>query len=380
MTLSHIIESQRLIVCVGPGGVGKTTVAAAIALEAARRGRRALVLTIDPARRLASALGLRGLDDSVVEVPAHGARGELWAAMLETRASYDALMHRIGKSEDATRRILENRVYQSFSRTLARSHAYVAMERLYDVVHGGWDLVVLDTPPMRSALDILDAPARLAGFLDDDIVRWFVRPPVSGALSRLLPLGGAAAMRLLALLASRRLVDELIEFFRVLLELRQGFRDRAEQVTKILRQPSTAFALVCAPSRTSLDDAAYLRDGLAQRGVPLAAVIFNLAFVSGTFSTAPLRDVAVLPPKQRLEALESDLDEVVSRNAVLLLLDDLARLRAATLTRNASGDRLAREFSQKLPEGCLSLQLPELERDVRDIPGLIEMGRALTSA
>jgi anion-transporting ArsA/GET3 family ATPase len=380
VTLSEIIDSKRLIVCVGPGGVGKTTVSAAIALEAARRGRRTLVLTIDPARRLAGALGLRGIDDSVVQVPDHGARGELWAAMLETRASYDALMQRIGKNPESTRRILENRVYRAFSRTLARSHAYIAMERLYDVIHGGWDLVVLDTPPMRSALDILDAPGRLASFLDDDIVRWFLRPPETGALSRLVPLGGIAAMRLLALLASRRLVDELTEFFHVLLDLRQGFRERAAQVTNILREPSTAFALVCAPSRTSLDDAAYLRDGLVQRGVPLAAVIFNLAYVSGTFSTAPLRDVPMPTPLERVQALESELDEAVSREAALLLLEDLARLRQVTLARNASAELLAREFSQKLPEHCLRLQLPELDRDIRDVPGLMDLGRALASA
>ena len=153
------LASQRLLVCVGPGGVGKTTLAAALGVGAARRGKRVLVLTIDPAKRLASALGLDGLDDEIRPVDLHGdsATGSLHAAMLDTRASYDALITRIAPNEDARARILDNRVYNAFSRTLARSHAYVAMERLHEVMRDDtWDLVILDTPPLRSALDILD--------------------------------------------------------------------------------------------------------------------------------------------------------------------------------------------------------------------------------
>ena len=193
MSVDELLQSS-LVVCVGPGGVGKTTMSAALAVRAAHQGKRVAVITIDPARRLADALGLDGLSDELRPVDMSGA-GTLHAAMVDTGASYDALMGRItgGAERDA---ILKNRVYQAFSKSLARSHAYVASERLYDLTHTGFDLVVLDTPPTRSALEILDAPARLLQFLDDGVLRFFLEESsATGALSKLLQLGGKGALR-----------------------------------------------------------------------------------------------------------------------------------------------------------------------------------------
>lgn len=275
--LAQLHRDVRVLVCVGPGGVGKTTLAAAIAVDAASMGRRVALVTIDPARRLASALGLAGhLDDTLRAVP--GAPG-LEAAMLDTRASFDALVHRITPSEVERRAILDNRVYEAFSRTLARPHAYVAMERLYDLVtQGAHDLVVLDTPPTRSALDILDAPGRLARFAGSGIADALVAalgPRETGFRAGLKRRGQAVVAQLLAQLFGRELATDLASFFAVFLHLRAGFATRAAEVQRILRAPGTAFVLAAAPDGTHLEDARALASGLSERGVPISYVLSN---------------------------------------------------------------------------------------------------------
>lgn len=275
MTPLDLCASRSLVVCVGPGGVGKTTFAAALAIGAARSGRRTAVITIDPARRLADALGLDGLDDELRRVPGL----PLDAAMLDTKAAYDALVRRITDDPAARARIFENRVYQSFSRTLARSHAYVAMERLYDATTSGdYDVVILDTPPTRSALDILDAPAHLVRFLDERVVSAFVGSGQGGARAWIRARGTEVAMRLFGAMAGDALMEELAGFFEVFLELRRGFAERAAVVQARLTDERTAFVLVTAPDATHLADAAYLRDGLLARGTKIDAVVFNRAF------------------------------------------------------------------------------------------------------
>ncbi|MCC6873684.1 MAG: ArsA family ATPase [Sandaracinaceae bacterium] len=271
-----IARDKHLLVCVGPGGVGKTTLSAALAVRAAREGRKVALLTIDPAKRLADALGLAGLGDALV--PVRGAPG-LEAAMLDTKASFDALIGRVAPDPDRYARILENQVYQSFSRTLARPHAYVAMERLYDVTsRGEHDLVILDTPPTRSALDVLDAPGRLVRFLDERVLDAFLGGEKGGAKAWLRARGASMAIGLLSRLVGRALVSELATFFEIFLDLRKGFVERASRTQEILRAPATAFALVTAPEPLHLADAGSLAAGLAERGVPLDALLFNRAF------------------------------------------------------------------------------------------------------
>ena len=332
--LSQVHEGARVLVLVGPGGVGKTTLAAALAIDAADRGRRVALVTIDPARRLADALGLGGgLDDSLSAID--GAPG-LEAAMLDTRASFDALVGRIADGADDRDRILANRVYRAFSRTLARPHAYVAMERLHDLVaRGAHDLVVLDTPPTRSALDILDAPGRLARFVGSSVAETLVSglAPRAGLRGWARARGRAVAGELLSRLLGEELSSELASFFGVFLHLRAGFAARAEEVRSLLLADDTRFVLAVAPDASHLDDARALAAGLTERGVTLDAVLWNrVARVhTSAAETAPRRETservllaarahrdALLAQDRRRRALAAGLLESLAIRAIHL--------------------------------------------------------------
>ncbi len=371
--MSHLevidaLLARRLVVCVGPGGVGKTTTAAALALRAARLGRRALVLTVDPAKRLADALGLEGLDDRVRRVEGVGP-GTLDAAMLDTKASFDALISRVAEGE-ARDAILDNRVYRAFSKTLARSHAYVAAERLYDVTHSGeYELVVLDTPPTRSALEILDAPSRLAQFLDQDVLRFFLeeRRGLAGTFANLAGLGGAAALELLGRLAGPALVGELVAFFRVLAHLREGFQHRAQVTSALLRDSATAYVLVASAASTSLDDARHLGHQLARKHAPPSLVLFNKGFVAEPGSEHPV---------------EAPCAPVTVDPALAPTYTKLRALRRALVDDREEAFATARRFVDEVAPKASAVVLGELERDLRrvdDLSALLAVGVELGS-
>ncbi len=363
--MSDFVPRAPVLVLVGPGGVGKTTVAAALGVSLAMQGKRVAVLTVDPARRLAGALGLDQLHDELrpVALP-RDAAGTLHAAMLETGSGYDDLLGRLVTDAGARESIFGNAVYRSFSRTLARSHAYLAMERLHDLVTSErFDHVVLDTPPTRSALEILDAPGRLARFLDDEIVRWFLSDAPKGRLSRLLPLGGAAVARVLSLLTSPRLVDELKEFFTVMGGLADGFRARATATADLLTSSSSQFLLVTGPSATSLADARHFAEGLAQRGVGIAAVVLNrmpeAAYPAPSASTL----AAGLP----------DLDRARLRS----LHDELVAFSERTRLCREHAERAVRA-SGVIEPSVPSCVLSEQSDAPLSVVALAELGRLLT--
>jgi anion-transporting ArsA/GET3 family ATPase len=248
--------------------VGKTTLAAALGLQEALRGRSVLVLTADPAHRLADALGVQGLRDvaSNIPLPSRGSGGELHALMLETKASADEIIRRAADDEARAQRVLDNRIYQAFSNTLARSHAYAAMERIHETVHDPrYDLVVVDTPPAQSSIEILDAPARLVRFLDQRVVRWFR--------------GGAIARRLLRMVAGDSLVTALTEFLTEMAFLREGFAERAREVHALMRSSSTSFVLVSSADSVGIEAAKSVAAEVAARDFELACVMFNRAFI-----------------------------------------------------------------------------------------------------
>ncbi len=353
--LSKVHEGARVVVCVGPGGVGKTTLAAALAIDAADRGRRVALVTIDPAHRLADALGLAGhLDDALREV--RGAPG-LEAAMLDTRASFDALVTRIARGDGDRERILANRIYRAFSRTLARPHAYVAMERLHDLVtQGAHDLVVLDTPPTRSALDILDAPGRLARFVGSSVAESLVSShATTGLRAWARGRGRAVVTELLARLLGQELATELAAFFEVFLHLRAGFAQRADAVQTLLRDESTRFVLVVAPEASHLDDARALAAGLASRGAHLDAVLSN--------RVARLHGEADAPTAPGSE----------TRDPVLLR----ARAHQAAARRSDARRRtLAANLVKSLENQPTHVVFPWEDAAPVDVPGLRRLGRA----
>lgn len=376
----ELVRDRSLVVCVGPGGVGKTTVSAAIGLAAARLGRRAAVLTIDPARRLADALGLPGLDDAIRRVPTErltgdrAIEGELWAAMVETAASYDALIERIALDEATLRRIRENRVFQAVSRSLARSHAYVAMERLYDAMeHGAYDLVVLDTPPARNAIEILDAPGRLSSFLDARIVGWLLPGERTGIGARLLAGGGQVARKLLELVTGPELLDEIVGFLDVFADLREGFVQRADRVQAVLHDEDTAFVLVSSASPASTDDAAWLHADLERRRVHVDAVVFNQSYVP-LRAEDPAAVVTALPgddPGARLHRLHPHLPPDVPDPGGLL--GTLRALRASAAEENGRHARVVDGLEAELASSCLRLRAPRFDEEIRDLGGLMQL-------
>jgi anion-transporting ArsA/GET3 family ATPase len=373
-SLAALLRERSLLVSVGPGGVGKTTISAAMALEAARMGRRVLVLTIDPARRLADALGLTGMDDDIhrVDIGAYAVEGgTLDACMLDTGASFDALMARVAPSTEVRDRILNNRVYRAMAGTLSRSHAYIAMERLHEVTtSGAYDLVVLDTPPTRNAIDILDAPNKLVAFLEDNVVKWFVRKRGGGLLDRLLATGSAAAQRLLGMLAGQFFLDEIIAFFEAFWELREGFRVRAEAARARLRDPNTAFVVVSSADVANLEDAKSLADGIRARGVRVAGTVINRAYEPiGRDPREVITAVEPFDPVRSAQVLWPDAPEP---ERVAKLVAQLAELRDETAAANAANVSAIESHGFRADE--LRVLVARLDHDIRDVEGLAELG------
>ena len=276
------LGEARLIVCVGAGGVGKTTTAATLGLCAALRGRKAMVLTIDPARRLANSLGLASIGNQETKIDLEklglNTSGELWAMMLDSRSSFDSLIARVATDDDARQRILDNHVYRHMADTFAGSQDYMATEVLYDVVAGGeYDLVVLDTPPVKNALDFLESPGRLLNFLDERVLRWFLRPYDANAVfGRSLLMGTSAVVyRLLAYVFGRDFLDDLAQFFQDFQGLYEGFVQRNQAVVELFRAEGTSFVTVCAPNESAIDVAQFFADELRRRELPRGGVIVN---------------------------------------------------------------------------------------------------------
>ena len=284
--LLRVIEDRRLVVCVGSGGVGKTTTAAAIGIQAAIQGRKAIVVTIDPARRLANSLGLEALGNDERAIPLSKftecgvePKGTLHAMMLDTRKTFDEVIWRVSPDEETRAKVLGNRVYRHISDTLSASHDYMASEKLYDLhTSGRYDLVVLDTPPMKNAIDFLEASGRLSRFLDEKIVGWFLRPHEEGRKRGLQLLSGTGTLvyRLLGNVFGNQFLDEISEFFLAFRDLLAGFRERADEVSQLLRNKQlTRFVVVCAPQSTSMEEARYFHAQLMQRSMPGGLFIVN---------------------------------------------------------------------------------------------------------
>ncbi len=279
--LRALLDDAPLVVCLGPGGVGKTTLSAVLALRAAATNRRSLVLTIDPARRLADALGLPGLTNDPVEIQAFRRMhegGRLSALMLDPAATFDHMIAMLVPDDERRASLLGNRYYQHMSRSLAGTLEYMAVERLHALSGSGeYDTIVLDTPPTTNALDFLEAPDRLAAFFSERVTRWF-RPPANskrGWAARLFDRGGARVMGLLGRIAGEEFVADTAGFFSAFADLLGDFRHRGQKVGQLLRDPGTVFVIVTSPDEARLTEAIEIDRRLSKAGCEARAFFVN---------------------------------------------------------------------------------------------------------
>ena len=364
MSLDSLLDKRSLIICVGSGGVGKTTTAAAIGLHAARQGKRVMVLTIDPARRLANSLGLSQFGNEETQIKLDDSvDGELWAMMLDTRSTFDALIGRVSPDADTRERILNNRVYRHISDSFGGSQEYMATEQLYDIVNTQkYDLVVLDTPPVKNALDFLESPGRLVQFLDKRILSWFLAPYEEDRLmGRLFRGTSAMVFKLLGYIFGREFLDELAEFLFIFRDLYDGFRERHEAVIRLFADPGTTFSVVCAPNAPSVAVATYFLDELRDRSMPCAGVIVN--------QMHPVLGHGLNPHEILFETAESMSDDLEA-NTAMQLIARLGVNHRRLLGLSQAEKVLCDEIEERLSVSQSMWHVPRLEGEVHDINAL----------
>jgi anion-transporting ArsA/GET3 family ATPase len=351
----------RIVVCCGAGGVGKTTTSAALALAAAEAGRTVVVLTIDPARRLAQSLGLRELDNEPRRIDVPGADGELHAMMLDMKRTFDDIVVAHSTPERA-QQILDNPFYQSLSSSFAGTQEYMAMEKLGQLrAAGTWDLVVVDTPPSRSALDFLDAPNRMSRFLDGTMIRLLTAPSRAGL--RFVSAGFLVFSRIISKVLGGQLLRDISAFVSALDTMFGGFRERATATYELLRRPGTAFVVVATPEPDALREASYFVDRLSAEGMPLAGLVLN--------RTHPPTTTAL--SATRAEALAEQLAEQDGADVAAAAL----RVHAERVAQATREQHLADRFTSAHPDVAVRT-VPAAAGDVHDLDGLRAMAAELT--
>ena len=354
-------QNTRVVVTCGSGGVGKTTTAAALALIGAEAGRRTVVLTIDPARRLAQSMGLTELDNTPREVDGVE-NGQLFAMMLDMKRTFDDVVLEHSTPERAEQ-IFANPFYQSLSSSFAGTQEYMAMEKLGQLVAANeWDLIVVDTPPSRSALDFLDAPNRLSRFLDGRMIRLLTAPAKAGgkAYLKVVTVSVGMVARVFTKVIGGDLLNDLSSFVTALESMFGGFRERAQQTYELLKKPGTAFVVVAAPEPDALREASYFVERLSAEAMPLAGVVVNrtrrvAAVDKGEPLTAARAELAA-------ESLTEDDDEAKLAQAAL-------RVHAEIATAAEHDARMTRRFCSAHPEVPVS-GVTALPSDVHDLDGL----------
>jgi len=298
MNLERTFEDKEILICCGSGGVGKTTAAASIALEEARRGRRVLVLTIDPARRLANAMGLEELGNRESPIPQQTLRdagirpdGELHGMMLDTKRTFDELIDRISPTPEKRDQILSNKYYHTLSNALAGSQEYMAMEKLHEIhKRGDYEFIVLDTPPTRHALDFLEAPRRMSDFLEGKVIQWMLKPyMIAGRAGfRFLHRSTTSILGIMEKVTGMEAMKGLAEFFMSFEGLYDGFKDRAKNVNRLLKSKRTCFLLVASPNKLILRETRFFAEKLMEFEMPLGGFVFNRVhpdYIRGARST-----------------------------------------------------------------------------------------------
>jgi anion-transporting ArsA/GET3 family ATPase len=382
LDVDRLIDDRRnrILVCCGSGGVGKTTTAAALGLRAAERGRRVVVLTVDPARRLAQSMGLTSLDNTprlVPGVPSDSDAGDagngdsrggsLHAMMLDMKRTFDEIVE-AHADPDRAAQILANPFYQSLSSSFAGTQEYMAMEKLGQLRRAEeWDLIVVDTPPSRSALDFLDAPQRLSRFLDGRLLRLLIAPAKVGgrAYMRVLNAGFGVVTGVLTKILGTQVLRDVQTFVSALDTMFGGFRERADYTYQLLRTPGTAFLVIAAPEPDALREASYFVERLAEERMPLAGLILNRV---------------QRPPAAQLSAARSlAAAEMLEAGAAPYPLAVAAlRLHADRMQEAAGQRRVAEHFTAAHPLVPVA-EIPAQPDDIHDLDGLRRIGQAFGS-
>jgi anion-transporting ArsA/GET3 family ATPase len=368
VSVAELLEGKRVCVCGGAGGVGKTTTSAAVALGMAARGAKVAVVTIDPAKRLANALGLEELENAPRRVdPARLAtggdeiQGELWAMMLDPKRTFDELIDRIAPDPARAEEIKENRVYRELSTAVAGSQEFTAVAKLFELEReGDFDLLVLDTPPSRNALDFLDAPGRLTSFLEGRALKAFIRP--TGLGMRVLGRGAAPFLGALRRITGVDLLSDLSTFFQLLGGMTDDFSERAGEVERMLRAPSTAFVLVTSAQRAAIEEAIWFRRTLQDNGMPFAGVIVNRVHHDILGDAEP-------------EDLIAGLESCVPAGLAARVAENFGDYHRLARRDARNIERLGAEL-----EGQPVILVPHLDDDVHDVEGLLQVRRFLFAA
>ncbi len=358
--------TTRVIVVCGSGGVGKTTTAAALAIRCAQGGARVVVLTIDPARRLADALGIGELGNTARRVPLPDLPpgASLDAMMLDAKATFDAVVARHAPSAEVRERILANHTYRFASTRLPGAHEYMAMEKLHELVSSGqWDVVVLDTPPAAHALEFLAAPARMANLMDEGVMQWLVLPTTRGGW-RMLERGSEMLAGVLKSMLGERTIVDIAEFFASFQGLWEGFRDRSNAVRALLAAPTTKFVLVTTPAAASRAEALAFLEVLGTRGLPFGGFLVNRCVTAPSGSEVP--DFGTRPAEVSAAEWEA-------------LVGALARLGEARRVRVAAQERAIAALTARAPEGAPVWRLPDLAEAPDDLASLAAFAQALPS-
>ena len=376
--VEQLLAAREVVIVCGSGGVGKTTTAAALGAKAvAELGGRVLVLTVDPARRLANALGLEAFGNVEVRVPDEAwaeagvtPRGELWAAMLDTKRSWDDLIVRHAPDARTRDAILANPLYTNITGRFVQSHDYIAMERLYELhASGTYDLLVVDTPPSRHALDFLDAPQRMVEFFGSRLLRWLTVP----YRSRIVSVASKPFTQVADRILGSQFLQDIAEFFTLFQTMHRGFVQRAEAVSRVLADRRSTFVVVSTLEAPARQEADYFVAELARRRLHLGAVVLN----------------KVLPPllldRRALEAADvlhrGARDLAAAINGELGPVDDVARVlgEVAGSFRDFSlaAHREADERAALAAAADVLVAVPHARRDIADLAGLLRVGEAL---
>ena len=363
--------NPRLLVVCGSGGVGKTTIAAALGVRAAiEDGKRVLVLTVDPARRLADALGLQEIGNVVVEVDvsSHDTAGRLFVGMIDTKASWDELITRVAPSADVAERVIGNQLYRNLTERFVHSHDYIAMERLYEAyLSDAYDMVIVDTPPSRNALDVLDAPQRMQDFFASKLLKFLTAP----GQSRLFSLAAKPFFVVADRILGARFLADITDFFTLFRTMEAGFVQRNAQVSGVLRGPETAFAVVTTLESAPLFEAQFLIDELRRRSYPLGLVVANRAIDPALAARAT----------SDLQALDTSTHQAVVDALAPVEKDRVARVVTeviACATRMAAAATAEHERLTALVvglEGIAVLRAPMQSTDVTALDDLVALQR-----